>query len=82
MPGALQHVAELLLESEVEAFVCLSSGHRRLLEFLGKTPLLDLGMRLGEASGAAVAVSILRSALVTHNGMATFEEAAVSRETQ
>jgi nicotinate-nucleotide--dimethylbenzimidazole phosphoribosyltransferase len=73
-PGALDHC--------VAGHVSEEPGHRRLLECLGKTPLLDLGMRLGEASGAAVALSILRSALVTHNGMATFEEAAVSRETQ
>ena len=50
----------------------------KLLKKLGKDPLLDLGMRLGEASGAAVALGIFRCALAAHNGMATFEEAAVS----
>ena len=54
------------------------AGHRRLLERLGKTPLLDLGLRLGEASGAALALGILRGALATHTGMATFAEASVS----
>jgi nicotinate-nucleotide--dimethylbenzimidazole phosphoribosyltransferase len=41
-------------------------------------PLIDLGMRLGEASGAAVAVPLLRLACALHNGMATFEQAGVS----
>jgi len=53
-------------------------GHVRLLERLGLDPLLRLGMRLGEGSGAAVAVQIVRAALATHNGMATFAEAGVS----
>ena len=54
------------------------SGHRLLLEELGLRPLLDLGMRLGEGSGAAVAVLVLRAALACHTGMATFAEAHVS----
>ena len=54
------------------------AGHRGLLTRLGLVPLLDLGMRLGEASGAAVAIGILRAAVAIHNGMATFEEAGVS----
>ncbi|WP_174275385.1 nicotinate-nucleotide--dimethylbenzimidazole phosphoribosyltransferase [Sphingomonas bacterium] len=53
-------------------------GHRRLLDRLGLVPLLDLGMRLGEGSGAAVAVGIIRAALAAHDGMATFAEAGVS----
>lgn len=53
-------------------------GHRRLLHQFSLVPLLQLGMRLGEGSGAAVAVSIVRAALAAHNGMATFAEAAVS----
>jgi nicotinate-nucleotide--dimethylbenzimidazole phosphoribosyltransferase len=53
-------------------------GHRLLLEELGLHPLLDLGMRLGEGSGAAVAVLVLRAALACHTGMATFAEAQVS----
>jgi nicotinate-nucleotide--dimethylbenzimidazole phosphoribosyltransferase len=54
------------------------AGHRLLLEELGLHPLLDLGMRLGEGSGAAVAVLVLRAALACHTGMATFAEAHVS----
>lgn len=53
-------------------------GHRRLLEALGKKPVLDFDMRLGEGSGAALALGILRAALECHNGMATFGEAGVS----
>jgi nicotinate-nucleotide--dimethylbenzimidazole phosphoribosyltransferase len=53
-------------------------GHIRLLEHLGLDPLLSLGMRLGEGSGAAVAVSLIRAALAAHNGMATFAEAGVA----
>jgi nicotinate-nucleotide--dimethylbenzimidazole phosphoribosyltransferase len=54
------------------------AGHRGLLARLGLAPLLDLGMRLGEGSGAAAAIGILRAAVATHTGMATFEEAGVS----
>ncbi len=53
-------------------------GHQRVLDALVAKPLLHLGMRLGEGSGAAVAVSLLRVACALHNGMATFSEAAVS----
>ncbi len=58
--------------------VSAEAGHRMLLEELGLTPLVDLTMRLGEASGAAVALHILRAALACHTGMATFAEAGVS----
>ncbi|WP_193184653.1 nicotinate-nucleotide--dimethylbenzimidazole phosphoribosyltransferase [Nisaea sediminum] len=53
-------------------------GHRLLLEKIGKAPILDLGMRLGEASGAAVAIGIIKAAVACHNGMATFADAGVS----
>jgi nicotinate-nucleotide--dimethylbenzimidazole phosphoribosyltransferase len=53
-------------------------GHRLLLEHLGKPPLLDFGMRLGEASGATLAIAIVKAALACHNGMATFAQAGVS----
>jgi nicotinate-nucleotide--dimethylbenzimidazole phosphoribosyltransferase len=54
-------------------------GHRRILQALAATPLLDVGMRLGEGSGAAVAVPLLRLACALHNEMATFAEAGVSK---
>lgn len=70
VPGALDHC--------VAAHVSAEPGHRRLLAALGKPPLLDLGMRLGEASGAALAVGLVRAALECHLGMATFAEAGVA----
>ncbi|MGH8613768.1 MAG: nicotinate-nucleotide--dimethylbenzimidazole phosphoribosyltransferase [Gammaproteobacteria bacterium] len=53
-------------------------GHTQILNALDAPPLLDLGMRLGEGSGAAVAVPLLRLACALHNGMATFAEAELS----
>lgn len=53
-------------------------AHALALESLQARPLLDLGLRLGEASGAATALPLIKSALVVHNKMATFEEAAVA----
>lgn len=53
-------------------------GHARILRALDADPMLDLGLRLGEASGAATAVPVLRLACALHNGMATFEQAGVS----
>jgi nicotinate-nucleotide--dimethylbenzimidazole phosphoribosyltransferase len=53
-------------------------GHKLLLEKLGKKPLLDENMRLGEATGAVLAVSLLKAAVACHNGMATFADAGVS----
>ncbi len=67
--GALAHA--LAAHRSAEA------GHGALLEALGQQPLLDLGMRLGEASGAALAIPILRAAVACHKGMATFAEAGV-----
>jgi nicotinate-nucleotide--dimethylbenzimidazole phosphoribosyltransferase len=60
--------------------VSAEAGHRRLLEALDLAPLLDLGMRLGEGSGAAVAVNIVRAALECHARMASFAEAGVSEK--
>lgn len=53
-------------------------GHRHVLETLQAEPLLELGLRLGEGSGAALAVPLMRLACELHNGMATFAEAAVA----
>jgi nicotinate-nucleotide--dimethylbenzimidazole phosphoribosyltransferase len=53
-------------------------GHQLVLEELKAQPILDLGLRLGEASGAALALPILRLACALHNGMATFAEASIS----
>jgi nicotinate-nucleotide--dimethylbenzimidazole phosphoribosyltransferase len=70
-PGALAHA--------LAGHVSAEPGHRTLLDELKLPPLLDLKMRLGEASGAAVAVLVLRAALACHTGMATFAAAGVSK---
>ena len=56
-------------------------AHGRMLDALALPPLLDLGLRLGEASGAALAIPILRAAAACHSGMATFDAAGVSDKT-
>ena len=66
------------LAHAVAGHVSAEAGHRMLLDEIGLKPLVDLDMRLGEGSGAAVAVLILRAALACHTGMATFAEAGVS----
>ncbi|TRD22687.1 nicotinate-nucleotide--dimethylbenzimidazole phosphoribosyltransferase [Palleronia caenipelagi] len=52
-------------------------GHIRILDAIGKPAILDMDMALGEGSGAALALPILRAALACHNGMATFAEAGI-----
>jgi nicotinate-nucleotide--dimethylbenzimidazole phosphoribosyltransferase len=69
-PGMLDHCRA--------GHVSAEAAHRRLLRELSLDPLLDLDMRLGEASGAGVAILLLRAALACHNGMATFAEAGIS----
>ena len=68
------------LAHALAAHVSAEAGHRRLLEALSLPPLLDLGMRLGEGSGACLAVNIVRSALECHARMASFAEAGVSEK--
>ncbi|MGJ8556853.1 MAG: nicotinate-nucleotide--dimethylbenzimidazole phosphoribosyltransferase [Sulfitobacter geojensis] len=68
--GALDHA--------VAGHQSAEGGHARLLEALGKTPLLHLGLRLGEASGAALAIGVLKGAMACHASMATFAQAGVS----
>lgn len=65
------------LEHCLAAHVSAEKGHAALLAYLGKEPILSLGMRLGEGTGAAVALMILRAALACHDGMATFAEAGI-----
>jgi nicotinate-nucleotide--dimethylbenzimidazole phosphoribosyltransferase len=76
--AVLHRAAPAALDHCVAAHVSAEPGHRRLLEAMRLTPLLDLGLRLGEASGAALAIPLLRAALACHTGMATFAEAGVS----
>ena len=53
-------------------------GHKKLCESMGKDPILNLGMALGEGTGAALALNVLRGALACHNDMATFDEAGIA----
>jgi nicotinate-nucleotide--dimethylbenzimidazole phosphoribosyltransferase len=69
-PTALDHC--------LAAHVSAERAHRAALTRLGKTPILDLGMRLGEGTGGALAVAIVKAAVACHNGMATFAEAGVA----
>ena len=68
--GALDHCVAGHLSAE--------GAHEKLLAGIGKEPLLSLGLRLGEGSGAALALGVLKAALACHSGMATFAEAGVS----
>ncbi len=74
----LARLARGALDHAMIAHASAEAGHRGLAEALGLAPLLDLGMRLGEASGAALAVQVLKAALACHGGMATFAEAGVA----
>lgn len=67
-----------LLDHCLVGHVSAEPGHRKLLAAIHKRPVLEFDMRLGEGSGAALALGIVRSALACHNGMATFGEAGVS----
>ncbi|EJF88741.1 nicotinate-nucleotide--dimethylbenzimidazole phosphoribosyltransferase [Bartonella tamiae] len=58
--------------------VSAEPGHKKILEIIKKKPLLDLNMRLGEATGAALAAGIVKAAVLTHAQMATFSEADMS----
>jgi nicotinate-nucleotide--dimethylbenzimidazole phosphoribosyltransferase len=77
--AAVLHAADpRALDHCVAGHVSAEPGHRRLLARLGMRPLLDLGMRLGEASGATLALMLLKAAAACHADMATFAEAGVS----
>jgi nicotinate-nucleotide--dimethylbenzimidazole phosphoribosyltransferase len=76
----LHRIEPALLDHCMAAHCSAEPGHLRLLREIGKEPLLNLGMRLGEASGAALALGILRAAANCHTGMATFDEAGVSNK--
>jgi nicotinate-nucleotide--dimethylbenzimidazole phosphoribosyltransferase len=69
-PEAIEHC--------IFAHVSAEQGHKRALERMGVTPMLDLGMRLGEGSGAALGLVLAKTALHLHRNMATFDGAGVS----
>lgn len=86
LDGFICCAAALTLQAEdataldhcVAGHLSAEGAHARMLDALGKAPLLSLGLRLGEGSGAALAIQVLRGALACHSGMATFAEAGVA----
>jgi nicotinate-nucleotide--dimethylbenzimidazole phosphoribosyltransferase len=86
LDGFICCAAAAVLEAEVTGALdhCIAghqsaeSAHARLLQALGKVPLLSLGLRLGEGSGAALAIAVVQGAVACHSGMATFAEAGVA----
>lgn len=76
--AVLHGVSPALLDHCLIGHASAEPGHRRLLAALDKRAVLEFEMRLGEGSGAALALGIVRAALECHNGMATFGEAGVS----
>ncbi len=76
--AALEMAAAGALDHAVAGHVSAEAAHGAVLQHLGKSPLLSLRMRLGEGSGAALAIQILKGAIACHSGMSTFAEAGVS----
>ena len=78
--AAVLHRAEpTALDHCMLAHVSAEPAHRRAVDELRMRPLLDLGMRLGEGTGAALAAGIVKAAAQCHSGMATFEQAGIAR---
>lgn len=76
--ACLAQVSPSALDHTVAGHQSAEGAHGKVLAQLGKEPLLSLGLRLGEGSGGALAINILKSAIACHSGMATFAEAGVS----
>ncbi|PKQ13832.1 MAG: nicotinate-nucleotide--dimethylbenzimidazole phosphoribosyltransferase [Alphaproteobacteria bacterium HGW-Alphaproteobacteria-1] len=76
--ACLEAEAKGALDHAEAGHVSAEPGHARLLDRLGKAPLLSLGLRLGEGSGAVLAIGVVQAALACHSGMASFGEAGVS----
>ena len=76
----LHGAAPSLLDHCLVGHQSAEQGHARLCAAMGKTPILALDMALGEGTGAALALNVLRGALACHNGMATFAEAGIAVE--
>ena len=76
--ACLAVVCEGALDHAVAGHQSQESAHTTALQALGKEPILSLNLRLGEGSGGALAIGIMKAALACHSGMATFAEAGVS----
>jgi nicotinate-nucleotide--dimethylbenzimidazole phosphoribosyltransferase len=73
-------MAEPLAPHCIFAHTSHEPGHEKILQYLGVTPLLNLGMRLGEGTGAALAMPLIQSAVYFLNEMASFDSAGVSNK--
>ncbi|MFG1297148.1 MULTISPECIES: nicotinate-nucleotide--dimethylbenzimidazole phosphoribosyltransferase [Xanthobacter] len=78
--AVLHAIDPTTLDHCLAGHVSAEKAHRAVLDRLGLKPILDLGMRLGEGSGAALAIGVVKAAVACHRGMATFAEAGVSGE--
>lgn len=76
--AVLHTVSATALDHAVAGHLSAEGAHSALLQKIGKEPLLSLGLRLGEGSGAALAIGVLKGAVACHSGMATFAEAGVA----
>ncbi|KIC42428.1 nicotinate-nucleotide--dimethylbenzimidazole phosphoribosyltransferase [Ruegeria sp. ANG-R] len=76
--ACLAQLSGAALDHTIAGHQSAEGAHAAMLSKLGKEPLLSLGLRLGEGSGGALAINILKSAVACHSGMATFAEAGVS----
>jgi nicotinate-nucleotide--dimethylbenzimidazole phosphoribosyltransferase len=76
--AVLQALEPSALDHCIAGHVSAEAAHAKVLERLGLDPVLNLGMRLGEGTGAALAAGIVRAAVACHNDMATFDQAGVS----
>ena len=76
--ACLARISDAALDHAVAGHQSAEGAHAAMLGKLGKEPVLGLGLRLGEGSGGALAINILKSAVACHSGMATFAEAGVS----
>lgn len=76
--ACLEHAQPGALDHTVAGHVSAEAAHAEMLDKLGKAPILSLGMRLGEGSGATLAIGVLKGAIACHSGMATFAEAGVA----
>ncbi|MEM7470784.1 MAG: nicotinate-nucleotide--dimethylbenzimidazole phosphoribosyltransferase [Pseudomonadota bacterium] len=74
----LEKVQKGALDHTVAGHLSAEGAHARLLQGIAKEPLLSLGLCLGEGSGAALAIGVLKGAVACHSGMATFAEAGVA----
>ncbi len=75
-----QALCPLCTQYILAAHMSEEQGHKRMLDLLGKKPILDLGLRLGEGTGAALAMNVVEAAVRILHEMATFESAGVSNK--